>query len=252
MLNYIFADYKRIMARIPRIILIVIFNAIFVGMILNKWNKAAGNFTSVTFLDSATAFFGFFFMFLVALIDFVQTFTYDFRAKTIQVALGIGVSRLEIVVAKLIQLALVLLTDLLITVMLLFILSGIMGVFMNFQQVSFLLLNGLCSITLVTCSAALLMPLIFRTQSMVLALIGYFLLVPGILSTALDILAQLGPDFLQDLQLHRYMHDSVINLTFTNAIQGAFQLWPVLVSIAWFAVGVYLTWLSFRKMELDF
>ena len=252
MLNYIYADYKRIITRIPRVVFMVIFNAIFVAVILNGWRKAAGNYTSVAFLDSASTFFGFFFLGLIALIDFVQTYSFDFRAKTIQVALGIGISRFQVILSKLVQLALVLFTDLLVNLTVLGILSGIMGVFLNFDQMGYLFFNGLGNIALVTCCAGLLMPLIFRTQNMVLGLIGYIILVPGIPSVLVHHLTPLGPEFLQKLQLSRFFYDKAINLTVTNAIQDAFQLWPVLVAIVWFALGIYLSWLAFRKMELDF
>ena len=114
------------------------------------------------------------------------------------------------------------LTDFLVTLVVLYILSFIMGIYLNLHQLGFLFINGLGVIVLVACSISLLMPLIFRTQNMVLALIGYFILVSGIPSSAVSILARLGPEFLQNLQLEQYFHDSVINLAMTNAIQGAF------------------------------
>ena len=252
MLNYIHADYKRILTRRPHIVLMILFEAIFVGYILHAWSKAAGNFTSVSFLSSANTFFGFWFQFVVCLVVFIQTFNFDFRAKTIQVALGIGVSRLKVILSKLIQVVLVMLTDFIVTLVVLYILSFVMGIYLNFQQVSYLFLTGMGVITLVSCSIALLMPLIFRTQNMVLALIGYFILVPGFHSSLVRMLTYLSPDSLKNLQLDRYFHDSCINLLSTNAIQGAFQLWPLIGTIAWFALGIYLTWLAFRKMELDF
>lgn len=252
MLNYIHADYKRILTRRPHIVLMILFETIFVGYILYTWNKAAGNFTSVSFLTSANTFFGFWFQFVVCLVVFIQTFNFDFRAKTIQVALGLGISRLKVILSKLIQVILVMLTDFIVTLVVLYILSFAMGIYLNFQQIGYLFLTGMGVISLVSCSIALLMPLIFRTQNMVLALIGYFILVPGFISSLVRILTYLGPDFLQNLQLERFFHDSVINLATTNAIQGAFQLWPILFAIGWFALGIYLTWLAFRKMELDF
>ena len=252
MLNYIRADYKRILTRLPRIILLVLFEAAFMFHILNSWNKAAGNFTSVSMMNAASTFFKMWILFFIGISAFHQTFAFDFRAKTIQVALGLGISRLKVVIAKLIQLALVMLTDLLITCGVLGILSVITGVYLNAEQFGFLLTTGLGAILLVTCSVSLLMPLIFRTQSMVLGLIGYFILVPGLMTLAVRTLIRLAPEFLQRMQPDRYFHDSCINMLVTNAIQHAFQLWPLIGTIAWFAIGICLTWLAFRKMELDF
>lgn len=252
MLNYIRADYKRIVTRLPRVIFIILFEACFMIHILNSWNKTAGNFTSVSLMNASSTFFKILLTFVIGTMDFNQTFAFDFRAKTIQVALGLGVSRLKVVIAKVIQLALVMLTDLLLTCGVLGILSVITGVYLNFQQFGFLLTTGLGSILLVTCSVSLLMPLIFRTQNMVLGLIGYFIMVPGLLTLAVRTLIRLAPEFVQRMQLDRLFHDSCINLLVTNAVQNAFQLWPLIGTIAWFAIGIYLTWLAFRKMELDF
>ena len=252
MLNYIRADYKRILTRTPRVVFLILFEIVFAGYVIHTWNKAAGNFTSVSLMNSASTFFAMWFNMTICLVDFVQTFNYDFRAKTIQVALGLGVSRLKVIIAKLIQLSLVMLTDLAVTFVMLGGVSVYMGIFVNPQQFGYLLLNGLNCIVLVACSAGLLMPLIFRTQSMVLALIGFFILVPGFHTSAVRLAVRFAPEFVQRLQPDKYFHDNCVNLVFTNAIQSAFQLWPILFTIAWFAIGVYLTWLSFRKMELDF
>ena len=252
MVNYIVADYKRVISRIPRIIFLLIYEVVFAAVILNKWSKAAGNFTSVSLMNSASTFFAMWFNMTICLVDFVQGFNYDFRAKTIQVVLGLGITRLKVIMAKLIQISLVMLTDLAVTFAVLGGLSVFMGIYVNPQQFGYLLLNGLNCIVLVACSAGLLMPLIFRTQSMVLAVFGFFILVPGFHTSAVRLAVRFGPEFLQRMQLDQYFHDSCINLAFTNAIQGAFQLWPIIGTIAWFAIGIYLTWLAFRKMELDF
>ena len=252
MLNYIRADYKRILTRVPRVIFLILFEIVFAGYVIHSWSKAAGNFTSVSLMNSASTFFAIWFNYTICLVDFVQGFNYDFRAKTIQVALGLGVSRLKVVMAKLIQLSLVMLTDLAVTFVVLGGLSVFTGIYLNPQQFGYLLLNGLNCVVLVACSAGLLMPLIFRTQSMVLALFGFFILVPGFHTGAVRLAVRLAPEFVQRMELDQYFHDNCINLAFTNAIQGAFQLWPILFSIAWFAIGIYLTWISFRKMELDF
>ena len=252
MLNYIRADYKRILTRVPRVIFLILFEIVFAGYVLNSWSKAAGNFTSVSLTNSASTFFAMWFNMTICLVDFVQGFNYDFRAKTIQAALGLGVSRLKVIMAKLIQISLVMLTDLAVTFVVLGGLSVFTGIYLNPQQLGYLLLNGLNGVVLVACSAGLLMPLIFRTQSMVLAVFGFFILVPGFHTSAVRLAVRLGPEFLQRMQLDQFFHDNCINLTFTNAIQGAFQLWPIIGTIAWFAIGVYLTWLIFHKMELDF
>ena len=52
--------------------------------------------------------------------------------------------------------------------------------------------------------------------------------------------------------IHRYTHANCANVIVTNATTGNFQLWPYLDVITWDAIGISLSWLFFRKMELDF
>ena len=252
MINYILADYKRILTRVPRIIFLVLFEAAFVGVVLHTWKRYAGNYTSVSLMDSSFSFFGLMFTYIMCLVDFIQGFSFDFRAKTIQVALGIGVSRMKVIIAKLIQITLVMLTDLMVTLGVLGVLSAIVGVTLVGHQISYLLLTGLGAILLVACSVSLLLPLVFRTQSMLLAMIGFVILVPGFPSSLIRMASSVAPLFIQRLQLDQYAHDNCVNMFTSNLIQGSFQLWPFIGVIAWFALGIYLTWLAFRKMELDF
>ena len=252
MLNYILADYKRVISRIPRIVFVLLYQAAFVIFVLIKHNRAAGNYTSVTLIDNASTLFGTWFIIVVCLIDFIQSFSFDFRAKTIQVALGIGISRLNVILAKLAQTAMVMLTDLVVTFTTFGILAAVFGTPLAGHQLNYIICHGLCSVALSVCTVALLLPLVFRTQNMVMSMVGYFLLASSMLTGLVRELSRLGPEFIARLELEKFCYDSSIQLVQTNAIQHTFQLWPVIVSIAWFALGIYLSWLSFRKMELDF
>ena len=252
MMNYILADYKRVITRIPRIVLLFIYEAVFVTFVLIRWSKTAGTYTSVTLLDHSSTFLAFWFTYVLCLVDFIHSFSFDFSAKTIQVALGIGITRLQVILSKLIQSALVMFTDFLVTFGVFGILCAITRTSMAAHQLTFLIYNGLGSILLVIVSVSLLLPLVFRTQNMVVSMVGYFVIVPGLLTSLLRWVSRLGPVFLARLQLDQFTHDSCANSVLTNALAGNFRLMPWIGVIIWFGLGVYLTWLAFRKMELDF
>lgn len=252
MMNYVLSDYKRVITRIPRIIFLLIYEVIFVIFVLTKWRKTAGTYTSVALLNHSSTFFAVWFTYVVCLVDFIHSFSYDFTAKTIQVALGIGITRLQVIISKLIQSALVMFTDFLVTFGVFVILSAITGTPMAGHQLKFVIYNGMGSIFLVIVSVSLLLPLVFRTQNMVMSMVGYFIIVLGLLTSLLRWFSRLGPVFLARLQLDQFTHDSCANTVLTNALAGNFQLMPWIGVVIWFALGVYLTWLFFRKMELDF
>lgn len=252
MVNYILADYKRVISRLPRIAFLVIFEAIFAFVILNKWNKATGNYNSVALLDDSDLFFSIWFTHILCVVDFVQSFSYDFSAKTIQVALGIGISRLQVILSKLIQTALVIFTDLLVTFGVLCVLCAITGNTLTGHQIMYLVFNGMGCVLISSLSVCLVMPVVFRVQNMVMSMVGCFALILGVPSMIMRWITRIGPVFLARLELDRFTHDSCVDLLVSNAVSGNFQLIPLIGIIVWYAIGIYMTWLLFRKMELDF
>ena len=252
MLNYILADYKRIVSRIPRLVVLVLFELGFVGYVLFKWSKALGAYNSVSLMGHSNTFFGTVFLLLLTTVAFVQSFSYDFRYKTIQVAIGIGISRMRVVICKLIQFTLVVITDLLITYVVFAVLCIVTGTPLTAHQVAQMLVKGLYSVLIASCSAALAMPLVFRTQNMIMSMIAYLLLQLGIFTNILHWISRAAPEFIVRLQLERFTHDSFIGLLQTNLLMGRFQLLPLLGTAFYFALGIYLTWFAFRKLELDF
>lgn len=252
MVNYILADYKRVVSRIPRLIFLVIYEVVFVCFVLSKWSKATGNYNSVALLEHSSYFFTTWMFYLLFVVDFIQSFSYDFSAKTIQVALGIGVTRLQVILSKLIQATLVMFTDFLVTFGVFGILCVVTGTPMAGHQIMSLVHYGMGSILLAILTGTLILPLVFRTQNMVITLVAFFILAMKVFTHLLRFLTRLGPVFLARLQLDRFTHDSCVEQVLANALTGNFQLIPWIGVILWFAIGIYLTWLFFRKMELDF
>lgn len=243
---------KRVLGRIPRIIVLAVFELVFIFSVMSSWKSAAGTYTSVKLLESTSTFLGTSFMLFIGTMDFIQSFNYDFSAKTIQVAIGIGISRLQIIISKLIQTTLVILTDALVTIGIFFVLSFITRSSLAPHQFGELFIKASSCILLVSCATALTMPLIFRTKSMIIPLICFSVLWLGLVTYALRMILRNAPTFVTSLQLDRLTHDSCIGEILTDALIGRFQLMPWIGTVFWFALGIYLTWLAFRKMELDF
>ena len=252
MVNYILADYKRVISRIPRIAVLIIFQIICVFSVMRKFSSAAGNFNSVNLIDTLSPFYGNLFLVTVCIVDFIQSFSYDFSAKTIQVAIGLGISRLKVIIAKLVQVTLVILTDMLVTLAVFGVLSAALGIPLALHQIGDVFIKFICTVLLASCSICLVLPLVFRTQSMITSLIAYIVIFLGTITQLLRWASRSGPVILARLQLDRFTHDSCIGSILGNALMGDFKLLPYLGVIFYFALGIWLTWLCFRKMELDF
>lgn len=252
MVNYILADYKRIWFRRPRLIAMAIFELCFVLTIILKWQNTFGAYNSVSLLSNSNTFYGTIFIMTMAVVDFVHSFSFDFRAKTIQVALGIGISRLKLLICKLIQTTLIFLTDILVSYVLLGILCIIVGTPLAGNQIVQVLAQGMATLLLASCSTALVMPLVFRTQNMIMSMIAFLALELGIFTNIIHFVSRSAPEFITRLQLERYTYDSLIGLMQINLSMGRVQIFPLLGTVIYFALGIYLSWLAFRKLELDF
>lgn len=252
MVNYILADYKRILSRIPRIVFVVGYSLVFFFMVMNDWNKAVGAYNSVQLMNRSSIFFYSLGAITIGLVDVITSFSNDFKAKTMQVAIGRGVSRLQVLICKLIQIALVVLTDMLLLCAVLGVLCIITGnplapsqLFMVFMNVVNVLLNT-------ACTTSLLLFLIYRLQNMLITMIAYLFVSMGSISGILRWITRVGPEFLLRLQLENYTFEKCLEGFRTHALMGAFHFGNFVGIWIFLALGVLLGWLAFRKMELDF
>ena len=121
MLDYIIADYLRIIKRIPRIIGIALFYIALIIYMLVKSSSKTATWNSVSFVSAITTFTALFSLFL-GVFEFLAIFSDDFKAKTMQVAIGLGIHRSKIIASKMIEVAILLLTDILLLALLLLLL----------------------------------------------------------------------------------------------------------------------------------
>lgn len=252
MLNYIIADYKRIAGRIPRLFLVFAYLVTYFLMVIITWNKARDSYSSINLMAHTSDIIYSFGPLVIGLIVFITAFSYDFKAKTMQVAIGLGISRFKVIVAKLIQIALVTITDMILFAITLAILSFVTGIPLAPHQVYNVFVDMIYLVLMTCCSSSLVMFLMFKLQNMVMPMVAYTAVIVGSLRSLVKLISQAAPSFIADLHLEDYTFEAFVGTFRTNLLMGRFQFAPLFGSFVIMALGIFICWLVFRKMELDF
>lgn len=252
MRNYILADYKRVVTRIPRIFLIFVYNLAFLINVIVKCNKAAGSFTSVALLGVADNYYYTFGAMVIGMVAFISSFSFDFKSKTMQVAIGLGVSRLKVLIAKLIQVILVVITDLIFSSLFIAIACLVTGMPLAPHQVFTVFMNMVTILIYTCCVSSLSLFVVYRTQNMLVSMVTFIVLTFGAIRGLIRWLTQLAPDFVARMQLDRFTFETCTEVLRTNALMGRLDILCLLGILVVAALGVALGWVVFRKMELDF
>lgn len=252
MLNYIIADYKRIAGRIPRIFLVFAYLVTYFLIVLINFNKAKGGYSSINLMEHTTSIIFSFGPAVIGLIAFITAFSYDFKAKTMQVAIGLGISRLKVIVAKLIQIALVAITDMILFGIGLAVLCFITGIPLAPHQIRTVLIDMLSLVLYTCCASSIVMFIVFKLQNMLVPMVAYILVVLGGIRALIRTLARFLPSFIADMHLENYTFEYFLETFRTNLMMGRFEVVHLFGCFVIMALGLFICWLVFRKMELDF
>lgn len=248
MTNYIHADLNRIFHRISRWVIIVLFLAGGLGFefyqaVTRSYNGINLTSAAYTFFDLAAVVLG--------IVEIQSVFADDFRAKTMQIAIGLGVSRPKIVLAKLLDFAILALIDSL-TIMVLYTLGGTAcGIHLMGEQIYLMFISALESAVLMTIVAAITMIPVFYMQSTTFAVLFFLIISLDPLKMVFQLLST--KEIVLNLHLVELMFSSVNNTLFTQlSLRNMFPIAQFLGVIAYLAAAYGLSVLAFRKRELEF
>ena len=250
MFKYIRADLYRIFHQVFRYIWVILCIVVAVALHLNSAMK--NDLNAVGFAASVHSYIT-----VVSVIcgigELSAIFSDDFRAKTMQIAIGSGVSRRHVVLAKLLEMAFLILLDLLVT-FLLMILSGVlfMGISFTAHPIQQMLVNVLTgALTAVLC-ADVTMILLFYTQKSGFAPLLFLVLYWDPINILFKTFFSTNETFLR-LHLGDYTMSALTGTINTQLGLGASFPAKQLIVILVYIVAVYfITCLVFKKRELDF
>ena len=250
MRNYIQADLKRIFKRIPHIAVMALLNVILAGVVLNTYRT---NWNSVFYLLGGELFLQVMPV-VVGLLDLSAVYGDDFRAKTMQVAIGSGLSRTRIVCAKLIEMAVIVFLDLLELTVFFLIIGAVLGAGVNGAQVAELFGSMLMSALATVSFTSLTMILAFFRQGVGLANLLYLVLNVGLVTQLLSLVLGIeavdrlvGRFHLINLTLYRLLETARSRL-----MLGTFDVEAFGGVAVYILLGSAITSMMFKKRELEF
>ena len=247
MFRYVYADIKRICKRVPFIVLSCILLFVFWITVYTPDGEAEGMITAIdttrSMIKPVLAVFGGF-------VAIMFIFGDGLKAKTSQIAIGIGISRRKIVLGKWIEIVLLTIVCALVIMLGVFladVMSPIEFSGKNWLEIIGILLMAVLS---VATYMAFTMILIYLTKATVLPLLLYIFLSTGLINK--------GIGFLGYIPIVERMH--ITSLTMTNLLNtfqsrlvlGYFSPLQFIGIVIYVVASLILTYLIFRKQELDF
>lgn len=245
MINYIKADFNRIGKRIPRYIVMVLAFAAMAAIML-KLADGETVYGVVDILNKAVPYicpvFG--------IIEFFFVYADDLKAKTMQIAIGHGVSREQVVVTKWLEFSLLCLIDLVVLTVEIVICCAIKGALFSGEPAGDVIILMVFGLIRNIGAMGVTMILIFLTENVVLSVIVYMLASLGILGAIVGIILTIGP--LENLHLDRYLFSTLLTTAQSRMIVGTFSVGHILGIIAYLAAFYFVTVLLFKRRELEF
>lgn len=245
--NYIRADLRRIVRRIPRIIILTIYFAVFAIFYIVDARKSSWN--SVQFISLVQGFCSFLPP-ILGLIELICVYSDDFRAKTMQVAIGIGIPRRKVVMAKYIETAILTFADLIIFVVLCVVLNAISGIVLRSDLVMEMFGEFLFGWFAVIGYTGLTMILIFYMQGTGIATILYLILSTNLVQWLLQNITSLPA--IRGLHLQNVLLSTALGNFRTKMIIGTFNFRSFITIVIYIVATYFITNAVFNKRELEF
>ena len=250
MRNYIRADVKRILQRSSHLFSMLLLFALYV-IVLYLPNRGV-QVTSVTLIASACSMLDWLAVFF-GLFEMLAVFSEDFKVKTMQVAIGLGVTRNKVVICKLLETIILLFLDCIVILLLTLATGSALGASIAPVVMKDLVLALLVKFLLAQAVVvSITMIVMFMTQSTILSLFVYILIGMGTIYLLLSILPMFGLTWLENLNLGRLTLSYHVGAFYSRLALGTFDFISFLVIVLYLAIGVFATCKLFQKSELDF
>ncbi len=247
MMHYWQADCIRILRRVPRIIATAAILVIYAIAVIYISTKTSWN--SVTFLAAAASGISMA-MIALGLVEFGAVFSDDLKAKSIQAAIGMGISRKKVVLTKYLEIGTIALLDLVCLGLATGICGALTDISLTAAQMAEAIhyLSGAWISIVAYCGAAMIFA--FLLQGTGIASLVYL----GLSLTFVDSLLEkaLNLQVIRGLHLSQYLLSKSLESLNSKLILGIPDA-GTMIRVAVYIVGFYLITVAlFRRHELEF
>lgn len=247
MKNYINADFRRITAKKSRILLLIFLAAIqiiflfYTGAIKNK--DAIWMTYQIGGLDLL-------YMFIIMLDNILISYRDDFQAKSMQAALGLGLTRRQVVLSKWITMSMIIVIDFIFLDGAQFITVIVLGKMVGGFVLSHTVILLLSNLILILLSMTLAMTILFYAQNTILGILAYLYITLGVTESIISMAIKNG--FVQKFQLWNIDASNQITCFMDRLLIGQFDIRYFLGILLYFVIGIELSVYLFKKKELNF
>ena len=250
MRNYIHADLKRILSRASHTFSMLLLFAGYAATLLLT-NRTL-QVTSVSLINSACGILGTL-LFFFSLFEMLGVFSEEFKVKTMQVAIGLGVTRSKVVISKLLEVVILLVMDMIVVTAITVVVGAMLNVAIPMNVLKDLLITLLIQGVIAgTITTSITMIVLFATQSNILAIFTHAIFGLDVIGLLLMVLPLVGVNFLENLNLDRFTFGHLTGALESRLALGSFDFKALIGLAAYLALGVFGTCKVFGRRELDF
>lgn len=248
MIQYLKADLWRINRRVPRWILFIAY--LLLGIIITVATSNQKSFNFIKLGEGITMMIRFMTV-ILAMCNLYFVFEDDMQVKTAQTAIGRGLNRSHIILEKWIQMMLLSLLDGVALLLVTYLTGLIRGVALKgaaAAKVTAQLCGTWLTIGVMT---ALVMIIIFYIMHIGVTQILFIILCFKPISMVLNF-QEMSNEILAKLRLSRFLIGSNLDGFQQSLEVGKFNLQNFIVILIYWIIGMGITYMIFRKKELDF
>lgn len=246
MLGYMRADLRRIGRRIPRLIVLALLYIALAAALVSISKSDVQIFPLMILCEHYVIGF---LPLVIGTLEMAVILGDDFRARTMQQAIGMGVGRMQIVLTKLLDLAVLMLVDIAVFGAVLFATNGVFQLGMSVDTGRELLLWLVGAWVKSVAYGSLSLILGFYAQNALFAILLYVALASGVANKMLGM--ALSMKALSALHLGRFLLTTEINAFFTHALLGYFDPVSLIVVLIYVAGGAVAASYLFKSIELE-
>ena len=245
MMNYLSADLRRILHKQSFLGSVGAFAVLFAVLVFIYFNPS---FTAEMYVAKVTSFLSFFPL-IIGVFVFMSVYADDFKCRSMQVAIGYGMPRSRIILAKLLESATLLLGIAVIMGILVLCTPVALGLAPNTQQLMSLALTVIAEMLRALGYLALSTIPVFFSQDAVAGIITDVLLSSKTVYIVMSMV--LGQEFLGDLT--QYLYTTQLYAVKANLMDGNPCIIPFVTALLiYIFLPTIIAIIGFRKKELEF
>ena len=249
MIGYLSCDLHRLLRRFPRWLMVLLgLGGLALAAVIFGQSGLYGAWSSFAYVAAIKAMIKPLSL-IIGVIELFFVFGDDLKAKTMQAAIGTGLSRTGLVIGKFLEIVVLTLLDVLVYAVFLLAFGALFQAGLLLVQLRELVVYCFVEWLKTIGYMSLTMILLFYKRSLGLALGLYIALYAKVLHTLARWL--LSVKAIDNLHLGRYTLTASVDTLQTYLIGGLSGVGPLLIVLAYCALGCLIALLVFQKRELE-